>query len=187
MRALTHRVQPDWRDFLWLALLVATSVAFTLAFACAVPLAAFASLAALTLNRRDALLLAGGIWFANQCVGFGMLDYPWTVETLAWGIVLGVVALLSVLAAEWPVRHFTGTTACGLAFLAAFAAYEGSLFAVSLSVHNGTEAFTPTVIGRVFAINAVAFVGLFAVDRLGIMAGLAKRPAPRFIMTERHA
>lgn len=192
MRALTrqrqiHRIQQDWRHFFWAALLIATSIAFTLAFACAMPLAAFGALAALTFNRRDALLLAGGIWFANQCIGFGMLGYPWTAETFSWGILLGAAGLLSVRAAEWPARHFAGAAACGLAFLAAFAAYEGSLFIVSMAVHSGTEAFMPMVAGRVLAINAAAFTGLLTMNHLGIVTGLAEEREAHPVMSERHA
>jgi hypothetical protein len=58
-----------WRRPLWIALLVAASVAFTLGFACATPLAAFAAIAALSMPRKDALLLIGLVWLANQAVG----------------------------------------------------------------------------------------------------------------------
>jgi hypothetical protein len=32
------------------------------------------------------LLLIGLFWLANQTVGFGVLDYPWTADCLAWGV-----------------------------------------------------------------------------------------------------
>src|SRR5215510_1160511 len=84
-----------WRRFLWLAVLVAASVAFTLGLACAVPLAAFAAAAAFTLPRWDALVLIVAVWLANQLVGFAVLDYPWTASTFAWGAALGAVAILA--------------------------------------------------------------------------------------------
>ena len=46
-----------WRHLFWLALLVGASIAFSLGLACAIPFAAFAAAAALTLSRRDALVL----------------------------------------------------------------------------------------------------------------------------------
>jgi hypothetical protein len=46
-----------WRHLFWLTLLVGASVAFSLGLACAIPFAAFAAAAALTLSRRDALIL----------------------------------------------------------------------------------------------------------------------------------
>ncbi|MDQ6867846.1 MAG: hypothetical protein M3178_05420 [Pseudomonadota bacterium] len=70
---------------LWIALLVGASVAFSLGFACAVPLAAFAAIAALTLSRRDAFALVGAVWLANQIAGFAVHHYPVTASTLAWG------------------------------------------------------------------------------------------------------
>ncbi len=91
----------DWRHPLWLGLLVGTSLVFSLGLACAVPLAAFAAAAALSLSRRDALLLILLVWAANQLVGFTLLDYPWTASTFAWGAALGIVAVLATLAGQW--------------------------------------------------------------------------------------
>ena len=47
-------VPRDWRHPLWLGLLVVASGVFSLGLACAVPLAAFAAAAALSLSRRGA-------------------------------------------------------------------------------------------------------------------------------------
>jgi hypothetical protein len=89
-----------WRRFLWLAAVAAASVAFSLGLACAVPLAAFAAAAALTLSRQDALVLIIAVWLANQLVGFAVLDYPWTTSAFAWGAALGAVAILPLLLAN---------------------------------------------------------------------------------------
>lgn len=152
----------------WLALLVAASVAFSLGFACAVPLAAFAAAAALTLSRWNALLLIGAVWVANQIVGYAVLGYPWTANSLAWGVALGVVSVLATLAARGAALPFEGAGRVVVpfaAFLAAFAVYEGALFAVSVALLGGMEDFTPAIIGRIFAINTVAMVGLL--NRVG--------------------
>jgi hypothetical protein len=74
-----------WRHLVWLGLLISASVAFSLGLACATPFAAFAAAAALTLSRRDALVLVTSVWFANQLVGFTVLHFPWTANTFAWG------------------------------------------------------------------------------------------------------
>ncbi len=168
-----------WRHHLWLALLVAASVAFSLGFACAVPLAAFAAAAALTLSRWNALLLIGAVWLANQIVGYAVLGYPWTANSLAWGVALGVVAVLATLAARGTALRFEGAGRVVVpfaAFLAAFAVYEGALFAVAVTLLGGTEDFTPTIIGRIFAINAIAMVGLFVLNRVGAVAGYSAGP-----------
>src|SRR4051812_3364031 len=44
-----------WRSHAWIALLLAISVVLSLRFACATPLAAFSSIAAVTLSQRNAL------------------------------------------------------------------------------------------------------------------------------------
>jgi hypothetical protein len=174
----------------WIALLVATSVAFTLGFACATPLAAFAALAALTMTRRDALLVIGLVWLANQCVGFGVLRYPWTADCLAWGVGLGIVALLSALGAEFVAKRFialNGILASTLAFLSAFGVYEGLLFIASAIFQSGVEDYAPAIVGRIFAINAVAFIGLLAANRLRLSAGLFLEPRRQLVATGRRS
>jgi hypothetical protein len=86
---------------LWMGLLVVLSVLFSLASACAVPLAAFAAIAALTISRRHALALIGSVWLANQIAGFAIHHYPLTSTTFAWGAALGGVAIISVLAPRY--------------------------------------------------------------------------------------
>jgi hypothetical protein len=163
---------------LWVAVLVVASVVFSLGFACAVPLAAFAAIAALTLSRRDAFALVGAVWLANQIAGFAVHHYPVTASTLAWGAGLGAVALLSTLAAQCVKDHLARSlmVAAIAAFLAAFAVYEGSLFAISLALTSGVSDYAPSIVGRIFAINTAAFAALFLVHRLGVFAGLAKGP-----------
>ena len=180
----------DWQHQLWLAFLMGASVVFSLGLACAVPLAAFAGAAAVSLPRRDALLLILLVWLANQLVGFTLLDYPWTTTTFAWGAALGIVAILATLAGHWMARRsmkarreltFLAT------FLIAFAVYEAALFAISATFLGGTEIYTAAIQGRIFAINAAAFVGLLVLNHLAASVGLARAPLIRLRMTEQHA
>ena len=174
MQTQSLALSTGWRRPLWIALLVAASVAFTLGFACATPLAAFAAVAALTMTRRDALFLIGLVWLANQCVGFSVLHYPRTADCLAWGIGLGIVALLSVLGAEFGAKRFIAMNriilASTVAFLSAFGVYEGLLFIASMIFQSGIEDYAPAIVGRSFAINAVAFIGLLVANRLSLVA-----------------
>jgi hypothetical protein len=166
---------------LWVAVLVVASVVFSLGFACAVPLAAFAAIAALTLSRRDAFALVGAVWLANQIAGFALHHYPVTASTLAWGAGLGAVAPLSTLTAQWVKDHLAQrhpVTAIAT-FLAAFAVYEGSLFAISLALANGVSDYAPSIVCRIFAINTAAFAALFLVHRLGVFADLAQESPAR--------
>ena len=179
-----------WRHVLWLTLLVASSVAFTISFACAVPFAAFGAVAALTMSRRDALLLAAAVWLANQLVGFTILDYPWTANSFAWGVALGVVAVLATLASQWSIRRLYGynPVVVSLAsFLAAFVMYEGGLLIVAATMLGGMEDFTLAIVTRILEINAAAFVGLLMLNQLAVAGGLAARPAARLPVTEGHA
>ncbi len=172
-----------WRKPLWLVLLVAASVAFTLGFACATPLPAFAAAAAVTLGRRDALLLAGGVWLANQVVGYGVLAYPVTADSLAWGVIMGVASLIAVEAAR-PVVAWLGTrlgTAPGFvaAFAVAFVVYEALLYVPAVAGLSGIGEFEPAVVILIFKINAAAMAGLWAIDRLGRVAGIAPAPVAK--------
>jgi hypothetical protein len=166
----TMRLHRDWRYFVWFAALVAASVALSLAFACAVPLAAFAALAALTMRRSEAALLILAIIFANQCVGIALLHYP--AQGLVWGAAFVLVGVAAVFAAEWTYRstalmhpivgHVT-------AFLAAFAAYEGGLFLITVAAAPSDLAtYAAPVVLRILAINAAAFVGLLLAARIAI-------------------
>jgi hypothetical protein len=160
----------DWRYRLWLGLLVAASVGFTLGFACAVPFAAFGAAAALTLTRRDALLLVGAVWLANQIVGFAAMSYPWDGSTLTWGLILGGIAILSTLAPQGVMRALQGQhgiVVAAASFAGAFLVYEIGLYLISATLMGGIEDFEFGIVARIFEINAAAFAGLLALNRLG--------------------
>lgn len=181
---------PGWQHALWPALLAAASIAFSLGFACATPFAAVGAVAALTLNRRDALLLAAAAWLANQLVGFTILGYPWTVNAFEWGIALGVASVLAALVAQSTARSFEGRGAIvvpAAAFAAAFITYEAALFIAAAGLLGGVEEFTSPIVTRVLEVNAAAFGVFLVLSRLAIAGGLATKPVPRPAAIERHA
>ena len=164
-----------WRRALWLGLLVAAGVGFTLVLACAMPFAALGTVAALTLPRREGLLLTGATWLANQIVGFVVLHYPWTADTLAWGLALGLVAVLTTLSAQALTRRLDGhgvIVAALAGFTVAFVVYEGALFLIAATLLGGTEDFMPSIVGYIFEINLAACAGLL------LLSGLARIIAP---------
>ena len=170
----------DWRGLAWLATLVALSIGFSRAFACAVPLAAFAAVGALTMNRAVALLLVLAVVLANQCVGLTALHYPLGPETLAWGAAFAFVGLLGVLAAEWAYRSSVlahPVVAYAAAFVAAFVAYEGGLFLITLLSSSDFTPYAAPVVLRISAINAAAFLGLLIAGRIAAAIGLVGAPA----------
>jgi hypothetical protein len=165
----------DWRRLVWFGLLISASVAFSLGLACATPFAAFAAAAALTLSRREALVLVTSVWFANQLVGFTVLDYPWTTNTFAWGVALGIVAVLATLVSQWAVKLSADAARVlrfAVTFLLAFVVHEAALFALSVGLLGGADVFTGAIQARIFVINAAAFVGLLALNRLAATVGL---------------
>jgi hypothetical protein len=182
MQYLGASFATGWRHHLWLALLVAASLAFTFGFACAVPFAAFGAIAAMTLPRRDALLLTVALWLVNQIVGFGFLHYPWDGMTLTWGAILGGIAVLSTAAAQATISRQGVIATATAAFTAAFVVYEGGLYLISATIMGGTEDFTASIVIRILAINAAAFAALLAAGFLiavGGSRGASSRPIAR--------
>ena len=167
----------------WFAVLIAASAVLTTWYTCITPFAAFAVIAATTLTRRHAIVLTIAVWLANQAVGFGVLNYPWTPKTLAWGVAIGGAAVLGVLAAQWTLARLGSVRApvpvIG-GFVAAFALYQSALYTVAATLLGGTGAFAPAIVGHVLVINAVTFVGLLGLGQLVHAIGtLARRRRAR--------
>jgi len=182
-------VSPSLRRPLWITSLVAAGVALSFAFNCAAPLVAFAAIAALTLGRREALMLTGAIWFANQAVGFLFLHYPTEASTMAWGGAMGVFSLLSCEAAGTVARRMKGLAGAGAAFVAAFLAafvvYKGLIFGfgVAMGSSAGHVDQLLATLPRIFLINACVFAGLGALFALG---SAARRNGETAALTPRH-
>lgn len=178
----------DWRRVLWPTLLVAASIATTFGFACAVPFAALGAAAALTMAPRDALMTIGAIWLVNQAVGFGFLGYPVDADCLTWGAALGLVALLTTLAAQWVGLRLGGRGAILplAAFAAAFGVYEGTLLSITPVLSAGAEDASLAIVARILAINAAAFGALLVLNRLVSATGIAAVPAIRLRAAARH-
>ena len=161
---------------LWIASIAALSIGGSLAFACAAPLAAIAAFAGTKMKSGEGMTLVAAAWLSNQIVGFGVLGYPMTAETFAWGAALGLATIVAFVAAR-AVSVSTGTSAAALAgaFVAAFAAYQASLYAAGLVLGGVHEAFSLAVIQHVLAVNVVGFVG-FALLHRGAEAFSLIRP-----------
>ena len=166
------------RRWLWILLLTAASVFVTLGMACATPFAALATLAALHMSRRDGLALIGIAWLADQTVGYGLLGYPRTANSLAWGVILGVGAVVALLAARALADRFRGrggVLAGGLAFAGAFVAHQAVLFAATAALASGAEAFSLPIVGWVLRVNLLSLAGLLILSRLAVWIGLVTR------------
>jgi hypothetical protein len=118
--------------------------------------------------------LVGAVWLANQVVGYAVLDYPWTANSVAWVAAMGIAAVVAMEATRLvdakvrtvgPVRH-------AAALLVAFAAYEIVLFAAAVTALGATEDFTAAIVGEMLAYNVGALVALYALNQVGQAIGL---------------
>jgi hypothetical protein len=166
------------RRWLWILLLTAASVFVTLGMACATPFAALATLAALHMSRRDGLALIGIAWLADQVVGYGLLGYPRTANSVAWGVILGLGAFVALLAAQAladRVRARGVVLAGAVAFTGAFVAYQVVLVAATAVLASGAEAFSLPIVAWVLRVNVLSLAGLLILYRLAVWIGLVTR------------
>lgn len=174
-----------WGGLVLLGLCVVLGAALTPVYACITPFAAFGVLAAATLSRRGALGLTVGVWLANQAVGYGLMSYPWNARSLAWGVALGGAAVLATLAAQWVVARREAwplPARMAVAFVAAFAVHQLSLYAVAVSILGGTGAFSAAIVGRVLVVNAVTLLGLYGLYQLATFFGLASSKSTAVVL-----
>ena len=167
MNALSPFSSPSLRFWAWPAAIGAATVLGTLAFACMMPFAALAVMAAATMRPRQAFTTIAAIWATNQALGFALLGYPFTGYAIGWGLALGVAALLAAVVAQSVLRRHGGMAALpmAVAFMAAFAGYELLLFGFALFA-GGTETFAPAIVLRIFANDAMWFAGLAVLHQL---------------------
>ena len=152
---------------IWIALVATLSVAGSLAFACAAPLAAIAAMAGAKMDRTSGLVLVCLAWLTNQIVGFTLLGYPQTADAFAWGAAIGAASVVAFLA----VKSVTASLSSGpvglvVSLAASFTAYELCLALAGGLLAGSAEAFSLDVIARVLAVNVIAFIGLLALHHL---------------------
>ncbi|QZZ20568.1 hypothetical protein J5X98_25620 [Leptothermofonsia sichuanensis E412] len=129
------------------------------------PLVSFATLAGITLNRRQAVVSALLIWFVNQFYGFTIRHYPLSAIALSWGITMGlgsvVVALIASMQPRLSRRSWVGQSVwLGMALLLGFATYQSGILLVNQWV--GMHGLTADVLMRIFVRDLVWAIALFA-------------------------
>ena len=163
-RLRLHPVSPGLAPLFCLALLTASCALASFALACATPFAAFAVLAAAMLPLRPALLVVTGAWLVNQAIGFGALHYPVDGSTTAWGLVIGMAALLATAVSSAVLRTLPQgrmPLMLTVTFVAAYAAYELALLAAT-PLLGGEGAFTAAIMTRIGLTSAAWLAGLVA-------------------------
>jgi hypothetical protein len=168
------------KEMIWPASLGISTILGCLLLACIFPFAAFATLAALTMKPRNAMLLLTGVWGINQAIGFFILSFPWDAQALGHGIAI-LVAMMLAYAAATSVLPFTKSKSVPmmlsvpLALAAAFAIQQLALRAYA-GFGGGAENFSAEIITAVGVENLFWFAGLLAL-RFFIAQGLGdKRP-----------
>ena len=159
---------------LWILLLTLASVGTTLVFKCATPFPALAALAAVHMRAKDGVSLALLAWAASQLVGFCWLDYPLAANSLGWGAVMGVAAVIGAFAAHWSAaRAGAGLLAqLGLSFVVSFVAFKVMILFGTVVLDGGNAAFAPDVLLRQLVRNAAVLGGLLVLHRLLIGLGM---------------
>lgn len=132
-----------------------------------VPLVSFAAVAGNTLTRQKALISAMSIWFANQLYGFTIRAYPKTLESLTWGLVMG----LGMLTVTWLVTalrpQFSRCNLQGyllwlaISFIGGYAIYQGSI--VLVAQWMGGHGFSSTILWKIFLRDVIWAMALFSV------------------------
>ena len=154
----------------WIAILVSASLTLSSILACAMPFAAVAAVAAISLKRVDAFAVVIAAWFVNQSVGFALLGYPADATTLAWGVALGLSAVVAVIAAIEAVRlvwNWPTPLAATVVFATALVAQQLTTFSASMVLESHPSAFAPDVLGWIAATNIICFLALLAIHELG--------------------
>ncbi len=148
---------------LWFALLGLVAVIGSYGLACVFPFAAVAAMAAVTLPRKPAIVLIGGVFAVNQSVGFGMLHYGDSASAPAWALVIGVAALAALAGAQHAYGREKRLIAprSALALAAAIVAYQAVMFAGAWAL-DGFASSTPDIVLTVSRNDVLWFAGLVA-------------------------
>jgi hypothetical protein len=164
----------------WIVVATVVAIAVSLSLACATPLAAVAAVGGARMKPREGLSLVLTAWLANQVVGYGLLHYPRTWDSFAWGDAIGIASLLAALGARGTARmSYSLPLAPVAAFLVAFLIYEGTLLTATALLPSSDAVFSLPVILRIFKINACAVIGLTAIHWLAVKIGPQPRDYPK--------
>lgn len=131
-----------------------------------VPLVGFAAVAGNTLTRKKALISAISIWFANQLYGFVIRQYPRTLESFIWGLIMGLgmllVTLLITMKPKFSRHNFQGyLTWLAIAVVGGYAIYQGSIVLVALLMSG--HGFSSQILWGIFVKDAIWAVALSAI------------------------
>lgn len=152
----------------WQLSLIAIGSASSIIYA-HVPLVGFAAVAGNTLTPKKAFITVTSIWFANQLYGFTIRQYPRTLESLTWGLVMGLgtllVTWLITLQPKFSRRSFRGYLLwLAIAVVGGYAIYQGSI--VLIAQLMGGHGLSFTILWQIFLKDAGWAVVLSAIHSI---------------------
>ncbi|MBD2744614.1 hypothetical protein [Coleofasciculus sp. FACHB-1120] len=129
------------------------------------PLVSLATVAGITLSRRQAVVSALLIWWVNQFYGFTIRNYPLNAIALLWGVSMGMgtiaVALIASIQPKFSHRSWLGQSLwLGMALLLGFTVYQSGTLLVNQWVEM--HGLTAEVFLRIFGREVVWAIALFA-------------------------
>jgi hypothetical protein len=90
-------------------------------------------------------------------------------------VAIGVSVGFALVAANGLSTARPAPLAVSLPFVAAFAAFELVLYTAGFILPGGEGAFTASIVGHIFLINALALFGLMTVYNLSVALGILAR------------
>ncbi|NEP74364.1 MAG: hypothetical protein F6K25_21055 [Okeania sp. SIO2G4] len=161
---------------LWQFLLITIGSASSIIYP-HVPLVGFAAISGVTLNRKQAIISSIIIWLVNQFYGFTLRQYPQTLESFTWGIVMGLGTLLvTILASIKPKfieqkiwRYYLWLSA---SLVIGYVLFEGIILLTTTLMVGDGHGLTVAILGRIFVKNIVWAIALTFLHSLLIWNGI---------------
>jgi hypothetical protein len=137
-----------------------------------VPLVGFAAVSGNTLTRKKALIAAMSIWFANQLYGFTVRQYPRTLESLTWGMAMGLgmllVTYLVTLRPKFSRYNFQGYLLwLAIALIGGSAIYQGSIVLIAQSM--GGHGLSSAILWGIFVKDVIWAAALSGVHCCAVL------------------
>jgi hypothetical protein len=156
------------RSRFWLYSFIAIGSASSLIYPHA-PLVGLAVVAGSSMTRRLALLAAFSIWIANQFFGYTIRQYPLTLESVTWGLVMGVGTILVTLIASFGTKFSRNNFQNNFLWLCAslivgFITFEGLILIVDRLQEE--HILTSSILFSLFIKDAIWAIALTLIHNL---------------------
>ncbi|MBF2019531.1 MAG: hypothetical protein IGR93_05320 [Hydrococcus sp. C42_A2020_068] len=144
------------------------------------PLVGLAVIAGTTIARPKAIIAAILIWLVNQIYGFSIRQYPQTIESLIWGLVMGagtiLVALIATVRPQFSRGRWTGHSLwLGITVLSGYVLFEGIVFLVGQLIGQ-SHVFTLKILWGILVKELVWAIALGGIHALLLISAMRDRP-----------